>query len=157
RLAQGRLREALEDLRIAVRLARAWRWSGPALDATRTGSEGILHEIHSALIEAGNRLYLETGDRALIAETFQAAEENRASSLRLLLQDRRRPARELPPEYWKAINRLQHAEAAALRDTGPETQEGVRQARTELVQLELQLVPDSAPASIDVESIQRTL
>jgi tetratricopeptide (TPR) repeat protein len=29
RLAQGRLEDALADLRVAVRLARAWRWSAP--------------------------------------------------------------------------------------------------------------------------------
>ena len=157
RLAQGHLRAALEDLRIAVRLARAWQWSGPALDSTRTGSEGVLHEIHSALIEAGNRLYLETGDRTLIAETFAAAEENRASSLRQLLQERRRPARELPPEYWEAIGRLQRAEVGALRNSGEATQEAVQAARTELVRLESALEPEQAPASIDLARIERSL
>ena len=88
RLAEGRLRESLRDARIAVRLARSWR-AEPPDDLTRIGSEGILDDIHATLIQAGNRLYLETGDPALIRETFEAVEENRASSLRVLA--RRRP------------------------------------------------------------------
>src|ERR1019366_6719225 len=92
RLAQGRLREALDDLRIAARLARQWRWSAPPYDAARTGAEGVLDRVYSALVEAGNRLYLKTGDPALIRETFEAAEENRAGSLRELLFGRRAAA-----------------------------------------------------------------
>ena len=85
RMAQGRLRDAMADLRIAVRLARGWRWNAPPDDASRMGTEGWLELVHSALVEAGNRLYLETHDAALIRETFEAAEENRASSLRAVL------------------------------------------------------------------------
>src|ERR1035441_6001435 len=62
RMAQGRLREAMGDLRIAVRLARVWRWNTPPDDAARMGTEGWLELVHSALVEAGNRLYLETRD-----------------------------------------------------------------------------------------------
>lgn len=81
RLAQGRLPEALDDLRAAVRLGRAWRWSTASDDA---GEESWRDRVHSAFIEAGNRMYLRTGDRAFLRETFEALEENRASSLRLL-------------------------------------------------------------------------
>jgi CHAT domain-containing protein len=157
RLAEGRLREAMDDLRIAVRLARAWQWSGPALDSTRTGSEGILHEIHSALIDAGNRLYVETGSLPLIEETFRAAEENRASSLRQLLQDKRRAAGDLPPAYWQALNGLQRAEVAALRDAGPVTEDAVRAARAELVRLDTEIAPDTAPEQVDVGRLREQL
>lgn len=81
RLAQGRLREALQDFRKAVPLARAWRAQTPSAAALRIGAEGMLDQVYAGLIEAGNRLYLETHDGALVRETFQAAEENRAGSL----------------------------------------------------------------------------
>jgi hypothetical protein len=113
RLAQGRLPEAMDDLRIAVRLGRAWRWSVPADDAARIGAEGWLEKVHSALIEAGNRLYFESGDRTLVRETFEAAEENRSSSLRALLN--RGAAADLPVGYWEAVARLQQAEVKARK------------------------------------------
>jgi CHAT domain-containing protein len=146
RLAQGRLREALEDLRIAARLARAWRWSAPPYDAARTGAEGMLEQVYSALVEAGNRLYLETGDPALIRETFEAAEENRASSLRELLFGRRVTSVDVAAS-WKALDRLQFEEAQALRTQDPHAQDVVRATRAEIVRM--QALPDAAahPAS----------
>src|SRR5205823_3866593 len=65
RLAQGRVAEAVADLRIAVRLGRDWRWSTPAEDSTRMGAGVWLEQVHSALVDAGNRLYLENRDPAL--------------------------------------------------------------------------------------------
>jgi CHAT domain-containing protein/tetratricopeptide (TPR) repeat protein len=138
RLAQGRLPEALDDLRTAVRLARAWRWSSPAEDAARIGAEGMLEQVHSALIETGNRMYFETGDPALIHETFEAAEENRASSLRWLLNGNTAPAG-LPPSYWEAMLRLQHAEVRALRSRAPVDESAAAANRVELDRLEASL------------------
>ena len=141
RLAQGRLREALEDLRIAARLERAWRWSAPPYDAAHTGAEGMLDQVYSALVEAGNRLYLETGDAALIRETFEAAEENRAGSLRELLFGRRAAAVD-GVGSWKALDRLQLEEAQALRTKDPHAQDVVRATRAEIVRM--QALPDAA-------------
>ena len=141
RLAQGRLREALEDLRIAVRGARAWRWSAPPYDAARTGAEGMLDQVYSALVEAGNRLYLETGDSALIGETFEAAEENRAGSLRELLFGRRAASADMPAS-WEAFDRLQREEAQALRTQDPRARDLVRATRAEIVRM--QALPDAA-------------
>jgi CHAT domain-containing protein/tetratricopeptide (TPR) repeat protein len=142
RILQGRLRESLDDLRIALRLGRAWRWSAPADDAARVAAEGVLDQVHSTFIEAGNRLYLETGDPELLQETFAASEENRAASLRALLHDPKSSPAELPVNYWEALSRLQKAEVAALRDgaTG-----GVDKARADLVRLEASLGPDLRP------------
>jgi len=145
RLAQGRLREALDDLRIAVRLARADRWSAPSADAARIGAEGMLDQVHADLIEAGNRLYFETRDPALIRETFEAAEENRANSLRQLVSGRRGQTESLPPAYLEAIARLQRAEVAALRSKDSDTERAVRAVRAELARMEASLIPDSQP------------
>src|SRR5262249_4327139 len=103
RTEQGRLQEAMADRRIARRLAREWRGSVLREDAARVGAEGELQAVHSALIAAGNRLYKKTGDRALIRETFEAAEENRASSLRAMLRAHEIALRNsFPPSYWEA-------------------------------------------------------
>lgn len=146
RMAQGRLQDAMEDLRVALRLARAWRWSAPAADATQVGSEKVLDDVYSALIEAGNRLYLETHDPALVRETFEAAEENRANSLRQLVTGRRRGPDDLPPAYSETMARLQRAEIAALRSDDPATQETVLKTRADLVRMEAAFLPDSRPA-----------
>jgi CHAT domain-containing protein len=145
RLAQGRLREALEDLRIAVRLARAWRWAIPQDEATRISSEGLLQEAYSDLVEAGNRLYLRTPDPALVKETLEAAEENRASSLRALLNDTRDRRRQLPPDYWETLHRLQQAEVDAVAQPGNGRPEAVAALRARLVQLEAGIGASQAP------------
>ena len=49
RIAQGRLREALDDLRIAWRLARAWRWSAPRDDTGRIGAEAWVEQVNAEL------------------------------------------------------------------------------------------------------------
>ena len=155
RMAQGRLREAMADLRIAVRLARDWRWNAPPDDAARMGTEGWLELVHSALVEAGNRLYLETRAPALIRETFEAVEENRASSLRAVLSGGRRPDPSgLPPAYWETLARLQRAEVRALRTEDAGSQETVASVRAELVRMELALGP--AVASLPSSLLERT-
>jgi tetratricopeptide (TPR) repeat protein len=146
RMAQGRLQDAIADLRIAVRLARVWRWNAPPDNASRMGTEGWLELVHSALVEAGNRLYLETRDAALVRETFEAAEENRAGSLRAVLSRSSRPdASGLPPAYWEVLTRLQRAEVQALRAHDAESRETVAAVRAELVRMEVSLGPAVAP------------
>ena len=153
RLAQGRLRDALDDLRIAARLARAWRRSAPPYDDARTGAEGMLDQLYSALVEAGNRLYLETGDPALIRETFEAAEENRASSLRELLFGRRAAAADVAAS-WEALDRLQREEAQALRTQDPHAQDVVRATRAEIVRM--QALPDAVAHPATTSLLERT-
>jgi tetratricopeptide (TPR) repeat protein len=139
RMAQGRLSDALADLRIARRLARGWRWNAPGGDAARIGAENWLEKVHDALVEAGNRRYLQTHDPALIAESFEAAEENRGGSLRSLIARRGTEATNLPPAYWKIIGRLQGAEIEALRSGSPESVEAAARARAELARMEVEL------------------
>ncbi len=86
-LEVGRTGEAMTDLRKAVELLRAWRRAIPPADRTRISVETMLQQIYSALVRAGNQLYFASGDPALARETFEAAEENRAASLRALLSE----------------------------------------------------------------------
>ncbi len=151
RLAQNRLREALDDLRIARRFANAWRWSLPADDTSRIGAESqTLAQVYDAVVESANRLYEETGDRALILESFEAAEENRANSLRALVQSSKSAERELPPDYWEAVARLQRAELLALRDGNRAARGELSAARAWLVRLDAAYVPAAKPLPADL-------
>ena len=147
RLAQGRLREALDDLRTAVRLGRAWRWSAVPDDGGRIGEEGWLEHVVAAFIEAGNRLYLRTEDPALLRETFEVLEENRASSLRLLHAAR---SGVLPADYWEDMAALQTAEVRALRSGKAEDQEAAASARAAVARLEASLArqPESGAGTL---------
>ena len=146
RLAQGRLNDALADLRVAVRLARDWRWNVPPDDTSQVGTEGWLEKVHSALVEAGNRLYQKTHAPALIRETFETSEENRARSLRSVLSRRQSPdASVLPPAYWETLARLQRAEVQALRSQNAGAEESVSAIRAELVRMEVALGPAIGP------------
>ncbi len=115
RLRQKRLEDALEDLRIAARLARGWRRRAPAGDATRVSTENYIQKVHAALVDAGNRLYFTTKNPALARETFESGEANRAASLRALLAEPRAWRRNLPAEYWETLGKLETAEAGLLR------------------------------------------
>src|SRR5262249_44104302 len=111
--------------------------------------------VHGSLIEAGNRRYLETGDTALIRETFDAAEENRATSLRLLIRGRSERPEEHLQEWWDAIARLQRAEIAVLR--GGSTRDA-ESARAELARLEAGNPGEAAaPSSGLLAQVQDTL
>jgi tetratricopeptide (TPR) repeat protein len=140
RLAQGRLPEALNDLRAAVRLGWIWSWSAASDDA---GEESCRDRLHSALIEAGNRMYLRTGDRAFLRETFEELEENRASSLRLLRAGRRGG---LPADYREALLPLQRAEVKAVRNSSDPDQAAWATARAEAGRLEAWVGCRPAPA-----------
>jgi CHAT domain-containing protein len=150
RMAQGRLPEALDDLRIARRLARGWRWSAPIDDTARVGAENWLDKVHAAVVEAGNRLYLESHDASLIRETVEAAEENRASSLRTLVARRSPDAAQLPTSYWEAISRLQRAEIQAVRSSDPAAINAAARSRAELARMELETPGIAAPPSADL-------
>jgi CHAT domain-containing protein len=160
RMAQGRLPDALSDLRIALRLGRAWRWSEPAKESVQLGAESWLDQVHSALVEAGNRLYLQTHDPALLRETFTANEENRAVSLRALWNSPKRgnefsTESTLPGAYWQALARLQRAEVAALQGNHTADLAG---ARAELVRMETSLGDDFRPLPDNLaETTQRQL
>ncbi|HVN06171.1 MAG TPA: CHAT domain-containing protein [Bryobacteraceae bacterium] len=139
RFSQHRLDPALDDLRIAVRLARTWRRGAPPDDATRIAAENSIQKVYAALIDAGNQLYFETHRPALAQETFESAEANRAASLRALLAEPAGWRRNLPPAYWETLRRLESAEVELLRTPGaPGLADHVRQLRGALIQWESQ-------------------
>ena len=147
--AQGRLPEALDDLGNALRMARAFRWSAPAADATRIGAESLVDEVYAAYIDVGNRLYERTRDRRLVSETFRAAEENRAASLRASVSEGGAESG-LPPSYWEAVERLRRAEAAALLSPDGVHRGLVEDRRAEVARLEASAVGHGEPSAEDL-------
>ncbi|HWQ53538.1 MAG TPA: CHAT domain-containing protein [Bryobacteraceae bacterium] len=115
RMARGEHRGAIEDLRIAVRLARAWRAGVSPADATRLAGEQMVERAYAALAGAAAGLYFQTGDAGLRREAFEAVEENRALSLRALAAEAPGRREALPPGYWESLAQLQRAEAALVR------------------------------------------
>ncbi len=135
RMAQGRLREALADFGKAIDLARRWRADAVAVDALRIHTDAGLHEIHSAYIEAGNRLVPAGGGDRLARRTFCVAEENRAASLRESWNHSGELRRRLPQEYEQVLGQLQAAEAAKLLNpTSPAAPAG--RLRLRLIEME---------------------
>ena len=136
RMAQGRLAEALADFRVALDSARRWRLEVLPADSVRVSSEVGLQEIYTSFIEAGNRLYFQTGQGALVRDTFGAAEENRAASLRALLAGPEDWREKLPPEYAEALAQLRAAEAAALGADTPAARARIQHLRHRVTELE---------------------
>ncbi len=136
KLQKGGLRPALEDLREARASARLWRVDVPPNDANRTSSEKLLAQLYQSLIEAGNRLYSETHDPALIRDTFEAAEENRAASLRALLPEENDWRRRLDSHYFAQLSRLQALQAEQMRRGDSNASPALTKLRSELSEIE---------------------
>ncbi len=136
RLLQGDTRAALEDFRTALQFVQDWRLAVIPTDDNRVTSETGLQRVYSALIEAGNRLYLETRQASVARETFEAAEENRAASLRALLPQPDDWRKKLPPQYWDLLPQLQSAQRAYLQNNQPELGRKVQQLRATLNEME---------------------
>jgi CHAT domain-containing protein/tetratricopeptide (TPR) repeat protein len=136
RMAQGRTREALEDFRTALVLARRWKLEVLPADAVRTAAGVGLEQICASFIRAGNQLYAKRPNRALVEETLTAAEENRAWALRSRLAASPRPETALPPEYWEALIRLQRAEVASLGTGNPAARREADHLRAMLTEME---------------------
>ncbi|MDQ6665295.1 MAG: CHAT domain-containing tetratricopeptide repeat protein [Acidobacteriota bacterium] len=136
RLAQGELAPALADFRTALDLVTSWRRSVIPTDENRMAAEAGLQQVYSALIEAGNRLYFKTGEASLSRETFDAAEDNRAASLRALVPSVDNWRAKLPSRYWELLPQLQTARRALVQQGDPGFARRVQQIRTALTEME---------------------
>jgi CHAT domain-containing protein/predicted negative regulator of RcsB-dependent stress response len=149
REAQGRMPEALDDLGNALRLARAFRALAPGAETARIGAESKLDEVYAAFIDVGNRLYERTRAPRLASETFRAAEENRAASLRAQVSGGGLSG-DLPPSYWEAVERLRRAEAAALESPDARRRRQVEDCRAELTRIEASTAAPPEPSAEDL-------
>lgn len=136
RMAQGRLEEALGDFRRALDSARRWRPEVLPADPLRVSSETGLQEVYASLVEAGNRLYFLRGEPTLARETFEAAEENRAYSLRMLVAEPQEWRDKLPPEYGETLLRLRQVEGAVLAGGSPPSGREIGRLHRRLIEME---------------------
>ena len=120
KLAQARLQEAFADFGAALKSARQWRAEVLPADAFRISTEVKLHQVYSSFIEVGSRLYAQTGQKRFVEQTFAAAEESRAASLRALWAGRDL-TKALPGEYWEALADLNKLEAGLVNGKPPWT------------------------------------
>lgn len=136
KLALGRAGEAYADLRIALGFARRWRAQVLPADVFRVSMSLQLDEIYAAFIDAGNLLYRQSGRKNYLQETFAAAEDHRAASLRGLLNGPEGWSSSLPPEYWEAISELHAAETKFSDGEGRPAPETIRQLRVRMAEME---------------------
>ncbi len=162
RMAEGNLRAAVADFRTGLDLARRWRLEVIPAAAVRVSMEVELQQLYSGFIAAANRLYSATRDPALVRESFEAAEENRAASLRALIADPGDWQRGLPDEYPQTLARLRAAEVSLLRRESPAGRRDLQKLRYELMQMEaraglrLETTPADAAGGL-LERTQRAL
>jgi CHAT domain-containing protein len=157
-LALGRTADAFGDFRTALDAARQWRLEVLPADFTRVSSEVQLNQIYSSYIESGVRLYFATGREELARQTFDAAEENRAASLRALqaLPGNWREA--LPPKYWAALAQLHSLEVQLLNSNDAPLREEMRQVRAAVLEMEASAGARTEISSAGVaEQIQKRL
>jgi CHAT domain-containing protein len=109
RLAKGDLQPALDDFRSALRDAEHWSAQVPPADSFRISAESMLAELYSAQIQCAAELYFSTHDPQYAAESWQAAEGNRAASLRAQILSANHDR--LPPEYWETLAQLHSIES----------------------------------------------
>jgi len=138
RKAQGKVAQAAEDFRAALELAARWRLEVLPADSVRVSLEVGLHAIYSSFIEAGNLLYSQTGRSELVRETFQAAEENRAASLRDLLAEPADWRQKLPPQYGETLGELRNAEISLIGKETPSTRGRIQRLLNRLGEMEQQ-------------------
>ena len=143
RLEHSDLRGALEDFREANRLVSLMRADIVPADQDRISLESGLSPIGAGLVEAGNRLARETSDLALLAETFDAAEQDRSWSLRALLPASNDWRARLPASYWSLLANYQSIERERISQPSPELQ-----SKAAALQLKLQEIEASAASPV---------
>ncbi len=152
RLEHSDLSGALSDFREANRLATLMRADIVPADQDRISLESGLSQVGAGLVEAGNRLARQTSDRALLRETFDAAEQDRSWSLRALLPASNDWRARLPASYWDLLAKYQSSERELLSQASPELQ-----GKATSLQLKLQEIEASAASGRQAEQARSAL
>lgn len=159
--ALGRSSEARREFEAALEAARRWRLELLPADSTRIGVEGELHELHAAYVGALAGEYFRTGRGDLARKAFETAEENRAASLRALLNSAADWQRRLPPSYWEQLAQVRLLEAELARRDTDEVRRRLSAALYQLTEMEAASGESFGPASRatahDVQAVQRRL
>lgn len=135
RRRSNRVEAALGDFRRAADLARRWRLGAVPAEAFAISVETGLHHLYAALAETAATLALDRRDPELIHEALEAAEENRAASLRSRLEDAGQFA--LPPVYGELLRELHSLELVRADGGARAASARVQEVRRRLVELEV--------------------
>jgi CHAT domain-containing protein len=135
RLQANDLRGALADFREARSIFSGMRADIVPADQDRVALETGLSDILEGLVDAGNRLALQSGDKAILQETFDASEEDRLWSLRALIPSPNDWRTKLPERYWDLLARYQ-ALGRSVSGTAAELEKKTGALRAELEQIE---------------------
>jgi tetratricopeptide (TPR) repeat protein len=111
-----RKREALDEVRRGIEVTRRLRLFFPIGDAIQIGMERDVQSIYSLYADLASSLALRDQTPSTIREAFQAAQENRAWSLRVRVASGMEWRRKLPPQYWTKLHQLRAREL--LPDSG---------------------------------------
>jgi hypothetical protein len=152
RLDHGDLNGALQDFREAHRLAMLIRADIVPADQDRIALESGLNRVGAGLVEAGNRIAQRTGNRRLLAETFDTAEQDHLWSLRALVPAPNDWRTRLPNRYWDLLAHYQALERDLMTRPAPETERAASALQLELRELEAAAGPgapqDRAPSAL---------
>jgi tetratricopeptide (TPR) repeat protein len=152
RLGINDLSGALADFREARRLASQMRADIVPADQDRITLEGGLSQAAAGLVDAGNRLALQTSDAALLRETFDEAEQDRLWSLRALVPAPDDWRTRLPNIYWDLLARYQAIERTLVANPSPESGKQASALQAELQQIEAAAANDRHSIGTDSES-----
>jgi CHAT domain-containing protein/tetratricopeptide (TPR) repeat protein len=164
KLAQARLDEAFADFGAALKSATQWRAEVLPADAFRISTEVTLDQVYSSFVEVGSRLYAQTGQKRFVEQSFAAAEDGRAASLRALWAGRDL-TKTLPAEYWEALADLNKLEAGLVSGKPAVDMPALRRLRLKVEELEARAAldlphdqgsPDPANGSL-LERTRKTL
>jgi CHAT domain-containing protein/tetratricopeptide (TPR) repeat protein len=136
RLETGKLQAALDDFRESRRLAIRMRLDIVPADRDRVSLENYVNRIFEGLVDAGNQIASASGDKAVLAETFDAAEQDRLWSLRALIPEANDWRSHLPSGYWELLTRFQLAERSLLEHPSPAVERQSAELQIELQQAE---------------------
>ncbi len=158
--AARRHAQALSDLDRALEHAELMRLSVLPAEATRLSAGAALRDLYEAYLDVAYDLFQETGEAALLARSFEVAEQGRAAGLRQQLGEAEELREGLADEYWEVLRQLSAAENAVFQGNNEE-EASLRRLRHRLTEMELEagLSAESeiAPAAPRISELQAVL
>ena len=136
RLQQGDGAGALNDFRQARLQVAALKADMVPADQDRIALESGIGAVLDGLVDAGNTVAARTGDIRLLAETFDAAEQDRAWSLRALIPSEGDWRSRVPDNYWDALARYQRLQRIAMAGDGSDRNQEATRLSVELAEME---------------------
>ncbi len=144
-IALGLREEALRDLETTIHFLREWRLTVLPADSFRimagVGAQEMYdrgtEEMYDSFLEVALDLYAGGRRPELAVRALEAVEENRAGAFRETMHTSAATRRQLPPQYWEVLIRLQNAELAVFRRDTPAARTRLAQLRSQRTAMEV--------------------